>query len=408
MRRAPRCSSTLSIEDAVLAREFADAGRRLGFVERLDLHVQRALGAGHAAADAGAADAADDERPGAVGQLAGALDLGDGADGRELSVEPGDEDEAPGHGFGGGGGPLGLVALEGDRDHHAGQHDARGEREEREERSLGVCHSAPVTAGGYFRFPRSGFGMNSQLNVLFVTADQFRGDCLSAAGHPVVRTPNLDRLAASGVSFRRHFANAAPCGPSRAGLYTGMYLCNHRAAINGSPLDDRFTNVAREARALGYEPALFGYTDIGVDPRTVARRRPAPLQLRRRAARPGPGLPSPRGRPAASGWSGWPRRGYEIPDGLAGVRRPARAGNAVADAVPRRAHPDRVPHRTRPRLRRRPRRHAVVRAPLLSASTSAVSRARAVRHDVRPRGGARPRCARRRVRRKPRSIRCSA
>jgi arylsulfatase A-like enzyme len=106
-------------------------------------------------------------------------------------------------------------------------------------------------------------------NLLFITADQFRGDCLSAAGHPVVRTPNLDRLAASGVSFRRHFANAVPCEPSRASLYTGMYLFNHRATINGAPLDDRFTNVAREARALGYEPALFGYTDIGVDPRTV-------------------------------------------------------------------------------------------------------------------------------------------
>jgi arylsulfatase A-like enzyme len=107
------------------------------------------------------------------------------------------------------------------------------------------------------------------MNVLFVTADQFRGDCLSAAGHLVVRTPNLDRLAGGGVSFRRHFANAAPCGPSRAGLYTGMYLCNHRAVINGSPLDDRFTNFAREARGAGYEPALFGYTDIGIDPRTV-------------------------------------------------------------------------------------------------------------------------------------------
>ena len=108
------------------------------------------------------------------------------------------------------------------------------------------------------------------LNVLFITADQFRGDCLSGVGHPVARTPNLDRLAEGGVSFGRHFANAAPCGPSRASLYTGMYLFNHRAAINGSPLDDRHTNVAREARALGYEPALFGYTDIGVDPRTVA------------------------------------------------------------------------------------------------------------------------------------------
>ena len=107
------------------------------------------------------------------------------------------------------------------------------------------------------------------LNVLFVTADQWRGDSLSCAGHPCVRTPNLDRLAATGVRFARHFAQAAPCGPSRASLYTGMYLMNHRSATNGTPLDARHTNVALEARKLGYRPALFGYTDTSVDPRTV-------------------------------------------------------------------------------------------------------------------------------------------
>jgi arylsulfatase A-like enzyme len=113
-------------------------------------------------------------------------------------------------------------------------------------------------------------GAAPPLNVLFVTADQFRSDCLSSAGHPVVRTPNLDRLAAAGVSFRRHFANAVPCAPSRASLYTGMYLMNHRGCTNGTPLDARHDNVALVARRLGYEPALFGYTDTGIDPRTCA------------------------------------------------------------------------------------------------------------------------------------------
>lgn len=107
------------------------------------------------------------------------------------------------------------------------------------------------------------------LNVLFVTVDQWRGDSLGVAGHPLVRTPNLDRLARSGVYFSRHFAQAAPCGPSRASLYTGLYLHNHRVTLNGTPLDARFTNIALEARAAGYEPALFGYTDQTVDPRTV-------------------------------------------------------------------------------------------------------------------------------------------
>jgi arylsulfatase A-like enzyme len=106
-------------------------------------------------------------------------------------------------------------------------------------------------------------------NVLFITVDQWRGDCLSRLGHPVVKTPHLDALAAGGVLFANHWANAAPCGPSRACLYTGMYLQNHRSVMNGTPLDARFTNIALEAQLAGYDPVLFGYTDTSVDPRTV-------------------------------------------------------------------------------------------------------------------------------------------
>lgn len=107
-------------------------------------------------------------------------------------------------------------------------------------------------------------------NVLLITLDQFRGDCLSSAGHPLVRTPNLDALAASGVRLARHYSQCAPCGPGRASLYTGMYQFNHRVVANGTPLDDRFDNVARVARRAGYAPTLFGYTDQSIDPRVVA------------------------------------------------------------------------------------------------------------------------------------------
>ena len=106
-------------------------------------------------------------------------------------------------------------------------------------------------------------------NVLLVTLDQFRGDCLSLRGHPVVRTPNLDALAQEATVLSRHYSQAAPCSPGRASLYTGMYQMNHRVCFNGSPLDDSFDNVARVARRHGYAPALFGYTDQGVDPRVT-------------------------------------------------------------------------------------------------------------------------------------------
>jgi len=106
-------------------------------------------------------------------------------------------------------------------------------------------------------------------NVLFITLDQLRGDALSCAGHPLVQTPNLDRLAAAGVRFARHHAQAAPCAPGRAALYTGTYQMNNRVVGNGTPLDHRFDNVARAARRAGYTPTLFGYTDQGADPRLV-------------------------------------------------------------------------------------------------------------------------------------------
>jgi arylsulfatase A-like enzyme len=105
------------------------------------------------------------------------------------------------------------------------------------------------------------------MNLLLITLDQFRGDCLSSAGHRLVRTPNLDALASEGVRLARHYSQANPCAPGRACLYTGMYQMNNRVVANGTPLDARFDNVALVGRRAGYAPALFGYTDQGIDPR---------------------------------------------------------------------------------------------------------------------------------------------
>ena len=98
-------------------------------------------------------------------------------------------------------------------------------------------------------------------NLLFITADQWRGDCLSALSHPVVRTPNLDALAAQGLLFARHFVNTAPCGPSRASIHTGRYQRYHGVAFNGTPLAAEHGNWALEMRRRDIAPALFGFTD---------------------------------------------------------------------------------------------------------------------------------------------------
>jgi arylsulfatase A-like enzyme len=117
-------------------------------------------------------------------------------------------------------------------------------------------------------------GSGKRPNFVLITCDQWRGDCLSAAGHPTVKTPNTDALAAEGVMFQRHYAGAAPCAPARACLYTGLYQMTNRVCRNGSPLDARHGNIATFTRRLGYDPTLFGYTDTGPDPRTVARNDP--------------------------------------------------------------------------------------------------------------------------------------
>jgi arylsulfatase A-like enzyme len=104
------------------------------------------------------------------------------------------------------------------------------------------------------------------VNVLFVTLDQFRGDSYGAAGHPLVKTPTLDRVAAEGVRLERHYSQAAPCAPGRAAIFTGMYQMNNRVVANGTPLASGLDNLAYVGRRAGYDPTLFGYTDQGLDP----------------------------------------------------------------------------------------------------------------------------------------------
>lgn len=112
-------------------------------------------------------------------------------------------------------------------------------------------------------------------NILFISADQLNAGCLSVAGHPTVRTPTIDGLAAAGVRFARHFGQCPPCGPSRASMLTGMYQMNHRSVQNGTPLDSSLTNLAMEVRRAGLVPWLIGYTDTSLDPRGRAESDPA-------------------------------------------------------------------------------------------------------------------------------------
>ena len=185
--------------------------------------------------------------------------------------------------------------------------------------------------------------MTAPDNVLFITADQWRGDCLSALGHPCLKTPNLDRLAAQGTLFTRHYTQATPCGPGRASLYTGLYLMNHRSVVNGAPLDARHSNVALEARKAGYDPALFGYTDVSADPR---RHHPGdPALADYEGVLPGM-TPIIHLKDDQRAWlADLKAKGYEVPPGHYGVFRPKPdfPGAAERTAIWRQVFPADVP-----------------------------------------------------------------
>jgi arylsulfatase A-like enzyme len=69
--------------------------------------------------------------------------------------------------------------------------------------------------------------MAARPNILLIHADQLRFDCLGVNGHPLVQTPNLDRLAADGANFRHAYTPAPICSPARASLLTGQWSFQH-------------------------------------------------------------------------------------------------------------------------------------------------------------------------------------
>ncbi len=104
--------------------------------------------------------------------------------------------------------------------------------------------------------------------ILFITTDQQRYDAYGCNGGQVARTPNVDKLAAQGISYRRAHAQSVVCMPSRATMLTGQRVSTHGAWMNGVPLPADAPSVAEVLRAQGYKTALFGksHFDPFVDP----------------------------------------------------------------------------------------------------------------------------------------------
>lgn len=69
-------------------------------------------------------------------------------------------------------------------------------------------------------------------NILMIVADQHRQDCLGINGHPFLKTPNLDKLAETGVNFTNAFTSSPICVPARNSLLHGVWSCKHLSIAN--------------------------------------------------------------------------------------------------------------------------------------------------------------------------------
>jgi arylsulfatase A-like enzyme len=108
-------------------------------------------------------------------------------------------------------------------------------------------------------------------NVLFIMADQFRFDHMGCAGHPFLKTPNLDRLAARGVRFTNAYVQSGICGPSRMSYYTGRYVSSHGATHNRVPLSLGEVTLGWHLRESGRRLVLAGKTHVLPDAHGMRR-----------------------------------------------------------------------------------------------------------------------------------------
>ena len=93
--------------------------------------------------------------------------------------------------------------------------------------------------------------------ILVMTDDQGWGQT-SYYNHPVLKTPNLDLMAANGLRFDRFYAGAPQCSPTRASVLTGRNNDRTGVFYHGYPLNKNEITIAQELKKIGYSTGHFG------------------------------------------------------------------------------------------------------------------------------------------------------
>jgi arylsulfatase A-like enzyme len=106
-----------------------------------------------------------------------------------------------------------------------------------------------------------------QPNLVVILIDDLRYDEFGAGGHPYMKTPHIDRLAAEGALFERAFHTTPICSPNRASILTGQYASRHGIIDNVArdAMSHRLPNYHLALQGLGYETAHVGKWHMGND-----------------------------------------------------------------------------------------------------------------------------------------------
>ncbi len=122
-----------------------------------------------------------------------------------------------------------------------------------------------VAAAALAAFSGVSLAADRHPNVLFILCDDIRWNAMSCAGHPYLKTPNIDRIANEGVRFENMFCTTSLCSPSRASILTGLYAHSHGVRDNFTELPSNLTHWPQRLREEGYETAYMGKWHMGED-----------------------------------------------------------------------------------------------------------------------------------------------
>lgn len=104
-----------------------------------------------------------------------------------------------------------------------------------------------------------------KVNVLVIMSDEHSHQVMGCAGHPVVQTPVLDRLAREGTMFANCYTPSPICTPGRASFFTGRYVNTLGTWDNATPYDGKVRGISQHLHAQGEKLTSFGKLDLHPD-----------------------------------------------------------------------------------------------------------------------------------------------